>query len=63
MTISSLTSHINNLFKTKFKTEQIRYRVNKALENTFGKPDSDAFFVLFWLMKKYVKMEEFSRAN
>ena len=47
MTISDLTSHVNTLFKTNFKKEQIKYQVNKLLENKFGKPDSDAFFVLF----------------
>jgi len=42
MTVSNLTSEINKKFKTNFKINQIRYQVNKFIEESFGKPDADA---------------------
>jgi len=40
-TINGLTKHINKKFKCHFPVHRIQYKVNKLLQETFGKPEED----------------------
>ena len=62
MTLSSLTSRMNNLLKQNSKQNKSD-RVNKALDNTFGKPDSDAFLFVTLTKKEVLKKEKFSKVR
>jgi len=42
-TTKLLTNHTNKKFKINFRDYKVQYRVNKFLEDSYGKPDEDAY--------------------
>ena len=42
-TFKNLTETVNKKFNTSFQEDQIKYRVNKLIELTYGQADKDAY--------------------
>ena len=54
-TFKNLTETVNKKFNTSFQEDQIKYRVNKLIELTYGQADKDAY--------EFVRLAEEDRKN